>query len=106
VSEPNELRQLFHALNNQLGIILSHAELLEAKASDEHQRARASQVVATSLEALDTTRRIRAALQGEAQLAERGAATSRTAAAAVSGALEPAAAGGAERDESLAWLFG
>ena len=44
-ADPAELRQLFHTLNNQLGIILSHAELIEAKAQDERQKARASQVV-------------------------------------------------------------
>ena len=37
-----ELRLLFHRLNNQLGIILAHAELLEAKAADEMNRARAA----------------------------------------------------------------
>ena len=52
------LRELFHTLNNQLGIILSHAELLEAKAKDDSQRARATQVVTTTLEALATTRQI------------------------------------------------
>jgi hypothetical protein len=54
-----ELRQLFHRLNNQLGIILAHAELLEAKAADEAERARAAQVVASVLEAMATTRQIR-----------------------------------------------
>ena len=36
------LRALFHRLNNQLGIILAHAELLEAKAADDaaHVRVR------------------------------------------------------------------
>ena len=35
-SEPGEdqLRTLIHRLNNQLGVILAHAELLEAKAHD------------------------------------------------------------------------
>ena len=61
-----ELRQLFHALNNQLGIILSHAELLEAKAQDERQKARASQVVITTVEALTTARQIRQAVEGVA----------------------------------------
>ena len=51
-----ELRQLFHTLNNQLGIILSHAELIEAKAQDERQKARASQVVIATVEALTTAR--------------------------------------------------
>ena len=55
-----ELRLLFHRLNNQLGIILAHAELLEAKIADPTQRARAAQVVASTLEAMTTTKEIRA----------------------------------------------
>ncbi|MCX6550315.1 MAG: hypothetical protein NTY02_04775 [Acidobacteria bacterium] len=58
-TDPAELRQLFHTLNNQLGIILSHAELIEAKAHDDHQKARATQVVTATLEALATARQIR-----------------------------------------------
>jgi hypothetical protein len=50
---------LFHRLNNQLGIILANAELLEAKLGEEAGRARASQVVASALEALTTAREIR-----------------------------------------------
>jgi hypothetical protein len=57
------LRQLFHTLNNQLGIILSHAELIEAKAQDERQKARASQVVLATVEALTTARQIRQAVE-------------------------------------------
>ena len=41
MDESPELRTLFHRLNNQLGIILAHAELLESKAVDDRQRARA-----------------------------------------------------------------
>jgi hypothetical protein len=63
-ADPAELRELFHALNNQLGIILSHAELIEAKAQDERQRARASQVVAAAVEALTTVRQVRQAVEG------------------------------------------
>ena len=37
MSESADLRALFHRLNNQLGIILAHAELLEAKAADDAQ---------------------------------------------------------------------
>ena len=63
MNDPAELRELFHTLNNQLGIILSHAELLEAKVKEDSQRARATQVVTTTLEALATARRIRLALE-------------------------------------------
>ena len=54
-----ELRLLFHRLNNQLGIVLAHAELLEAKAPDDVNRARAAQVVASTLEAMTTVKEIR-----------------------------------------------
>jgi hypothetical protein len=54
-----ELRLLFHRLNNQLGIILANAELLEAKASDAAHRARAAQVVAGALDAMGTAKEIR-----------------------------------------------
>jgi hypothetical protein len=54
-----DLRALFHRLNNQLGIILAHAELLEAKAADETSRARAEQVVTSVLDAMGTAREIR-----------------------------------------------
>ena len=56
----NELRLLFHRLNNQLGIILAHAELLEARALDEASRARAAQVVSSVMDAMRTAREIRA----------------------------------------------
>ena len=54
-----ELRLLFHRLNNQLGVILAHAELLEAKAPDDMNRARAAQVVSGALEAMGTVKEIR-----------------------------------------------
>jgi hypothetical protein len=59
MDEPPELRLLFHRLNNQLGIILAHAELLETKAPDDVSRARAAQVVTSVLEAMGTAREIR-----------------------------------------------
>jgi len=59
MEESPELRQLFHRLNNQLGIILAHAELLEAKSVDDVNRARAAQVVTSALEAMATAREIR-----------------------------------------------
>ena len=58
-----ELMKLFHTLNNQLGIILSHAELIEAKAQDDAQKARATQVVTSTLEALATSRQIRLTIE-------------------------------------------
>ena len=59
VDEPPDIGLLFHRLNNQLGIILANAELLEVKAGDEMIRARASQVVASVLDAMATAREIR-----------------------------------------------
>ena len=59
MDESPELGLLFHRLNNQLGIILAHAELLEAKSPDDIQRARASQVVTSVLEAMGTAKEIR-----------------------------------------------
>lgn len=59
VNEPVDLGLLFHRLNNQLGIILANAELLEARAADEGGRARAAQVVASVLDAMATAREIR-----------------------------------------------
>jgi hypothetical protein len=59
MEQPQELRQLFHQLNNQLGIILAHAELMEKKAADEMSRARATQVVSSVLDAMGTAKQIR-----------------------------------------------
>lgn len=53
------LRVLFHRLNNQLGIILANAELLESKATDAMNRARAAQLVTSTLDAMGTAREIR-----------------------------------------------
>jgi hypothetical protein len=64
VDESVDLGLLFHRLNNQLGIILANAELLEAKGADAMTRARASQVVASALEAMATVREIRASVAG------------------------------------------
>ena len=69
MEERPELRLLFHRLNNQLGIILAHAELLESKAGDDISRARAAQVVSSTLEAMGTAKEIRrvTAIHGEPQ---------------------------------------
>ena len=53
------LRSLFHRLNNQLGVVLAHAELLELKTQDATNRSRAEQVVNSVLEAMRTAREIR-----------------------------------------------
>ena len=54
-----DLRVLFHRLNNQLGIILACAELLEYKAGDDVSRTRAAEVVAKVLDAMGTAKEIR-----------------------------------------------
>ena len=59
VSNAHDLRLLFHRLNNQLGIILAHGELLETKALDDASRSRAAQVVLSVMDAMETTREIR-----------------------------------------------
>jgi hypothetical protein len=56
---PSDLCGLFHQLSNQLGVILAHAELMEMKAPDPAQRARATHVVNAALEAMAATRAIR-----------------------------------------------
>lgn len=50
---------VFHRLNNQLGIVLANAELLEARLTDEALHGRASQVVAGTLEAISAVRDLR-----------------------------------------------
>ena len=62
VSDPkasDEMNRLFHRLNNQLGIVLAHAEMLEEKSVEELQRQHASRVVASVIDALGTSREIR-----------------------------------------------
>lgn len=53
------LSQVFHRLNNQLGVVLANAELLEARLTDDTQRARASQVVSGALEAIAAVQDLR-----------------------------------------------
>ena len=55
----DEMSRLFHRLNNQLGIVLAHAEMLEEKSVDEAHRQHASRVVASVIDALGTSREIR-----------------------------------------------
>lgn len=59
MDETPDLRLLFHRLNNQLGVILAHAELLHAKVPDDANRARAAQVVSSTLDAMGTARELR-----------------------------------------------
>ena len=63
VDEAPGLGLLFHRLNNQLGIILANAELLEGKAADEMTRNRATQVVSSVLDAMTTARELRQRIQ-------------------------------------------
>jgi hypothetical protein len=57
--DPTALSQVFHRLNNQLGVILANAELLEARLTEDTQRARASQVVSGALEAISAIQDLR-----------------------------------------------
>ena len=59
VGEEPELGLLLHRLNNQLGIILANAELLEAKLGDQSGRSRANQIVTSVVDAIGTARDIR-----------------------------------------------
>lgn len=54
-----DLSRVFHRLNNQLGVVLANAELLEARLTDETQRARASQVVTGALDAISAVQDLR-----------------------------------------------
>ena len=54
-----DLSRVFHRLNNQLGVILANAELLETRLSDETQKSRAGQVVAGALEAISAVQDLR-----------------------------------------------
>jgi hypothetical protein len=62
-ADASDLTGLFHRLNNQLGVILANAELLENRLTDEAHRLRAGQVVASALDAIDTARRLRLAAE-------------------------------------------
>lgn len=57
--DTRDVERLFHQLNNQLGIVLANAELLEVRATDDATRARAAQVVSSALDAMATAREIR-----------------------------------------------
>ena len=59
-----DLLQLFHRLNNQLGIILANAELLETLLATDTERARAGCVVTSAIDAIQTTQRIRQVVGG------------------------------------------
>ena len=53
------LADLFHRLNNHLGIVLVNAELIEAKCPDAGTRTRAADVVEAAVSALDAVKEIR-----------------------------------------------
>jgi hypothetical protein len=57
-----DMVSLFHQLNNQLGVILANAELLESKLADDAQRVRAAQIVTGALEAIGTVQHLKRAV--------------------------------------------
>jgi len=57
-----ELIRLFHRLNNQLGVVLANAELLESRLTTEAERTRAQLVVSGALEAIAAVRDLRGRL--------------------------------------------
>jgi hypothetical protein len=56
---PDEVVRLFHRLNNQLGVVLANAELLEHRLADDALRVRAEQVVSGALDAITTAQQLR-----------------------------------------------
>ena len=58
----SDLSNVFHRLNNQLGVVLANAELLESRLTGEGDKARAGQVVAGTLEAIATIQELRRAV--------------------------------------------
>ncbi len=66
--DPPEHRALFHRLNNQLGIVLANAELLESRLDEQDaDRARAAQIVAGVIDAISTAQEIKALVTPSAQ---------------------------------------
>lgn len=63
----SDLARLFHRLNNQLGVILANAELLESRLADETQRARASQIVAGAVDAIASVQDLRRLVSPESE---------------------------------------
>jgi len=59
MDQPTDLGTLFHRLNNQLGIILANAELLEGRLTDSASRSRAEQIVSSAVEAISAARHIK-----------------------------------------------
>jgi hypothetical protein len=54
----HDLARVVSQLNNQLGILLANAELLESKCENAHDRRRATVVVASALEAMAAAREL------------------------------------------------
>ena len=67
VARDPDLSELFHRLNNQLGIILVNAELLEARSTDDATRVRAAQVVSSAIDAMATARDLRVKVESKTE---------------------------------------
>ena len=54
-----DLRTLFHQLNNQVGIIIANAELLESRSDSKDATVRAGHIVSSAVEAIALADNIR-----------------------------------------------
>ncbi len=57
-----DLSSLFHRLNNQLGVVLANAELLETRVASDQERARAAQIISGTLDAIGSVQQLKRVL--------------------------------------------
>ena len=65
MTSSDPLADVFHRLNNHLGIVLVNAELIEQRCPDGATRARAADVVASAVAALEAIKELRTRVASE-----------------------------------------